>query len=55
MFRFEIGDKVVYDGRIAIIEDRGEYIGGDLYYELMEVADYESTCTAPESECEKFI
>ena len=51
-FKFEIGQKVIYEGLIGIIESRAIYPSGIAHYGLVAELDSEMTCTAAEGECE---
>ncbi len=52
--RYSIGQKVVYEGLIAVIEDRSEYVDGNPCYSLVAVSDKELSCTADERKCEPY-
>ncbi len=55
MHKYEIGDKVVYDGLVAEIESKDTYAGsGKPCYGLVAVEDEEMTCTAGEDKCEPY-
>lgn len=55
MHKYEIGDKVVYDGLIATVEGKSTYaISNKPCYSLVAVEDEEMTCTAGEDECEPY-
>ena len=53
--KFEIGQKVIYDGLIGIIESRSTYVDDTFCYGLIAQEDNEMSCTAPERECELYI
>lgn len=54
-YKFNIGDKVIYQGLIATIETRDTYaISGLPCYSIVSDLDKELTCTAPETECEAY-
>lgn len=53
--KFNVGDKVVYDGLVATIDSRSTYaISGKPCYSLTADADEEMSCTAGEDECEAY-
>lgn len=51
---FNIGERVIYDGLIAIIEDVGIDTNGNATYNLIAEKDDELTCTAKECNIEKY-
>lgn len=53
--KFEIGQKVVYEGIIGIIETKGSYVDGRPSYGLVAEEDKELSCTADESKCELYV
>lgn len=52
--KFNIGDKVVYQGIIGVIENQSEYMDGRPSYGLVACEDSEMSCTADESICEPY-
>ena len=54
MRRFKIGDRVVYQDTIGIVDSLSEIFNGDLSVGLIAEDDPEFTCTAKESECELY-
>ena len=55
VYKFEVGDKVIYDGLVATIEDRSTYaVSNKPCYGLVADEDNEMTCTAGEDECEPY-
>ena len=53
-YKFEVGQKVIYDGVVGIIESRSVYLNGKHYYGLIAEADEQMSCTADEDKCELF-
>ena len=54
-YKFEVGQKVVYGGILAIIDSRSVYASsGKPCYGLVAYGDSELTCTAGESGCELY-
>ncbi len=55
VYKYEIGDTVVYEGIIGCIERRSTYaISGKPCYGLVSVADPELSCTAAEADCSPY-
>lgn len=53
--KFNIGDKVVYDGLIATVESQSTYaISGDPCYGLVSDENLELSCTGDEKLCERY-
>jgi len=50
--KFNINDKVIYDGLVATIESRDFYVSGTPCYGLVSDENPEFTCTAGEDEVE---
>lgn len=54
--KFEIGQRVIYEGLIAVIESKDTYYAdGRPCYGLVAEEDEELTCTADEEKCELYI
>ena len=52
--KFETGQRVIYDGLIAVIESKGNYTDGGNCYGLVAEENSELTCTADEGKCELY-
>ena len=50
--KFNIGQKVVYDGLLAEVESQSNYTDGRNCYGLVCLEDSELTCTADEDKCD---
>lgn len=50
-YKFEIGQRVIYEGLIGIIESRSTYCNGTNCYGLISEEDTELSCTADEEKC----
>lgn len=48
-YKYNIGDRVVCDGLIGIVESRNIHVSGENGYGLVSEEDEEITCTAMES------
>ena len=53
--KFEVGQKVIYEGLIGIIESRSTYVNGKPCYGLIAEENEELSCTADEERCELYI
>lgn len=53
--KFEVGQKVIYEGLIAIIESKSNYVNGKPCYGLVAEENEELSCTADEEKCELYI
>ena len=53
--KFEVGQKVIYEGLIAIIESKSNYVNGKPCYDLVAEENEELSCTADEEKCELYI
>lgn len=54
-FKYNIGDKVIYDGLVAIIESQSTYaISGKNCYGLVSEENNELSCTGAEDKCEPY-
>ncbi len=51
MNKFKIGDKVIYDGLVGIIESVPSYPNGSIHYDLVSEEDPELTCSAKHEDC----
>ena len=54
-YKYEIGQKVIYEGLIAIIESKSTYVNGNPCYGLVAEENEELSCTADEAKCELYI
>jgi hypothetical protein len=53
--KYQIGDKVVYDGLVGIVESISESASSNLpMVSLVSEVDSEISCTAMESECQPY-
>lgn len=52
--KFEIGQKVIYEGLIGIVESQSTYVDGRPSYGLIAEEDSEMSCTADEDKCELY-
>jgi hypothetical protein len=52
--KFEIGQKVIYEGLIGIIETKSTYVDGRPSYGLVAEQNSEISCTADEQKCELY-
>jgi len=53
--KFEVGQRVIYEGLIAIIESKGNYVNGKPCYWLVSEENEDLSCTADEEKCELYI
>jgi hypothetical protein len=53
--KFEVGQRVIYEGLIAIIEKRWNTTDGKPFYSLVAEENKELSCSAQEEKCELYI
>ena len=53
-YKFEVGQKVIYEGLIATIESKSNYVNGKPCYGLVAEENEELSCTADEEKCELY-
>lgn len=53
--KFQVGQKVIYEGLIGIIESKSNYVNGKPCYRLVAEENEELSCTADEEKCQLYV